>query len=413
MGNSTLALYSDPEALNPLFPDDPTGKLEGLAVELIRKSARLSATMHPVTRRAIAEFLGPMNSYYSNLIEGHDTHPIDIAKALIKDYSANKEQRSLQLEAKAHIAVFRKINNADRKIDPVSTDFIKNIHEDFYAHLPDDFRLARTTTGDLKVVEPGEFRDCEVEVGRHIAPHFKALPQMMEKFEFNYSSKNPENKSQIRRIISIAASHHRLAWIHPFLDGNGRVVRLYSDAMFVKENLHAEGLWSISRGLAKANNEYKEKLANADLERQGNYDGRGNLSNKFLVQFCEFFLKTAIDQVDFMYSVMDVEGMLARMSSFVDLMVARGKMKSESKFILIDVFLKGYISTSDAMRITGTSDKTSKRTLESLLEMGFLDVKRSGKSILYFAKYPLIAYPILFPGVYPKDKELDILQLTL
>ena len=46
-----------------------------------------------------------MNCYYSNLIEGHDTHPIDIERALKNDYSQDAHKRDLQLEAKAHIAV--------------------------------------------------------------------------------------------------------------------------------------------------------------------------------------------------------------------------------------------------------------------------------------------------------------------
>ena len=46
-----------------------------------------------------------MNCYYSNLIEGHDTHPVDIERALKNDYSRDEKKRDLQLEAKAHIIV--------------------------------------------------------------------------------------------------------------------------------------------------------------------------------------------------------------------------------------------------------------------------------------------------------------------
>lgn len=85
--------------------------LENLALELIEKSARLSGAMNPITRVAIADFLRPMNSYYSNLIEGHDTHPIDIDKALKNNYSDIKAKKDLQLEAKAHINVHKTISN--------------------------------------------------------------------------------------------------------------------------------------------------------------------------------------------------------------------------------------------------------------------------------------------------------------
>ena len=101
------ALYRDPTAMEPLFPDDPTGELEHLATELLRASARLSEAMHPVTRAAVAELVRPMNSYYSNLIEGHDTHPLDIDRALHNQYAKDKKNRDLQMEAVAHINVHR------------------------------------------------------------------------------------------------------------------------------------------------------------------------------------------------------------------------------------------------------------------------------------------------------------------
>ncbi len=46
-----------------------------------------------------------MNCYYSNLIEGHDTHPVDIERALKNDYSRDTHKRDLQYEAKAHVTV--------------------------------------------------------------------------------------------------------------------------------------------------------------------------------------------------------------------------------------------------------------------------------------------------------------------
>ena len=56
-----------------------------------------------------------MNCYYSNLIEGHDTHPIDIERALKGDYSDDAKKRDLQLEAKAHIAVQQWIDSGGLK----------------------------------------------------------------------------------------------------------------------------------------------------------------------------------------------------------------------------------------------------------------------------------------------------------
>ena len=409
-----LALYTDPISMEPLFPDDPSGKLEALAIELIEKAAKLSGTLNPITTAAIADFLRPMNSYYSNLIEGHDTHPLDIDRALKNDFSKDKVKRDLQKEANAHINVHKKISKEfkEGKIAPMpfSANYLKEIHKRFYDYLPNDFRFVKTIEGKIKEVVPGKFRDTEVEVGRHVAPHFKKLDVFMNRFESVYNPKNGENKFKTKRIITIATAHHRLAWIHPFLDGNGRVVRLFSDACFMYENLHALGLWSISRGLARSNKEYKVQLANADSARQGDFDGRGNLSNKFLIAFCEYFLKTGIDQIDFMCRVIDTTNMLKRLEGFVDLMVLKGKMKPEAKFILIDLFLKGKISKAEAMRITNTSDKTLKLITDSLVKMDLLTTGMESRSMMYYVKYPLTFSPMIFPGLYPSDKEIDMMN---
>lgn len=407
--------YMLPSSMEPLFPEDASKVLENLALELIEKSARLSGAMNPITRAAIANFLRPMNSYYSNLIEGHDTHPIDIDKALNNDYSDIKTKKDLQLEAKAHINVHKTITDeflGGKASIPSSIDFLKRLHLEFYKHLPDDFKKSLSLDGTTKIVVPGEFRTIEVKVGKHVAPYSKYLLSFMERFESFYNPLSTANSSKLRRIILIAASHHRLAWIHPFLDGNGRVVRLYSDAYFMLENTHASGLWSISRGLARTKDTYREMLANADLKRFSDHDGRGNLSNKMLIEFCKYFLETAIDQVDYMYKMIDIETMLGRIEKFADLMVLKNKLKPKAKYILIDVFLKGKISKKEAIRLTNTSDKTLKSLVDSLIEMDLIVAKMEGVVMMYYVNYSIKYSPLLFPGLYPSQKEIDMLDLN-
>jgi Fic family protein len=410
--DETIKLYMTTDTMEPLLPDDPSGELEDLAVTLVNTAGKLSGAMNSDTRKAIAAFLRPMNSYYSNLIEGHDTHPIDIDRALKNDYSNDKTKHDLQREAFAHIklheTIVEEIKNGENEIIPSSINYLKSIHKRFYDYLPESFKEVKLKNGDSKIVIPGEFRDCEVEVGRHIAPYSGKLELFAKRFEEFYNPKKITNKSRTRRIISIAASHHRLAWIHPFLDGNGRVVRLYSDASFMYENLDAEGLWSISRGLARRNEEYKFYLAQADLTRYNDYDGRGNLSNEKLIEFCKFFLKVAIDQTEYMFKMIDTNNILSHIEGFTNLMVNKGELRQEAKFILIDLFLKGKISKVDAMRITNTSDKTLKLTIDKLAKMGLLLTKKEGISMMYYVNYPVKYSPMIFPGLYPGDKEVEM-----
>jgi Fic family protein len=57
---------------------------------------------------------------------------------------------------------------------------------------------------------------------------------------------DPKRLTKLARIVSVAASHHRYVWIHPFYDGNGRVVRLMSYAALKEANVGNE-LWSVVR----------------------------------------------------------------------------------------------------------------------------------------------------------------------
>jgi Fic family protein len=295
--------------------------------------------------------------------------------------------------------------------NPFSSGFIKSIHRRFYDHLPEAFRKVTSKEGKSKTVLPGEWRTDEVEVGRHIAPLAANVPLFMDRFESYYDVRHPSNSSRIRRIISIAAAHHRLAWIHPFLDGNGRVVRLFSDAAFMAEGLAASGLWSVSRGLARRKSDYYVWLANADQPRYNDHDGRGNLSDKMLSGFCDFFLHTAIDQINFMHQSLNTETMLERISNFADLMIIRKKLRKEAKYILIDLFLKGSITKSDTMRITALSDKTLKDLTDTLAAMGLLYIGKDGVQVVYHVSYPIRYSAMLFPGLYPGDKEADMMRV--
>ena len=74
-------------------------------MELAADAAGFRRSLPEGVLAALADLVRAMNCYYSNLIEGHDTHPVDIERALKNDYSADAEKRNLQLEAKAHITV--------------------------------------------------------------------------------------------------------------------------------------------------------------------------------------------------------------------------------------------------------------------------------------------------------------------
>ncbi|MDJ0367512.1 Fic family protein [Hymenobacter sp. H14-R3] len=405
-------LYRDPAAIAPLKPSELPMELRELALAIVEAAARLGGSLHPITARAIADFLRPANSYYSNLIEGHDTHPLSIAQALRKEYAPDSHNRSLQLEALAHIAVHGRLPEllAAAGTNPYTESFWRAVHRAFYAHLPKEFRWVKTQEGEELEVLPGELRTSEVRVGRHVAPAAAALPAFIERIEWGYRPQVESNR--LARIVAIAAAHHRLAWLHPFLDGNGRVMRLFSDAAFLTEGLDAGGLWSMSRGLARSEQSYKQALAAADAQRLNDYDGRGNLSEKRLVAFCQFFLQVALDQIGYMTQVLAIDGILTRLRSLVDLLVLKRKWRPEAYYVLEAVFLKGSVGRGEVMRLTGLSDKTAKALAGTLLETGLLATEPGNRFAPYRAAYPIAFAPVLFPDLYPAGKEVDMLNVN-
>lgn len=393
-------LYNKISQMEPLFPSPQDASLNDLTIEVIRRSAALSTSLHPITRMALVELVRSMNSYYSNLIEGHNTHPVDIERALKKNYSHAPAIRAMQMESAAHIDVQRRIEirlQEQPAEDICHQDFLAWIHREFYAQLPEEFCTIQTPDGKSKKVIPGKLRQDNVTVGRHLAPSYQSLPIFLSRFQTAY---NPAKLNAANKVIAAAASHHRLTWIHPFLDGNGRVTRLLTHAYLIKAQIDGHGLWTVSRGFSRNRNAYLAALAGADEHRRGDMDGRGNLSNRGLVDFCIFFLQTALDQIDFMSRLLDLDGLQKRMAGYVERQVSLGTLKSEAFLLLREALLRGEIPRGEAPRITGLPERTARRTLKNLLEQKLI-TSESEKSPVRLS-FPAKVAGDYFPRLYPE-----------
>lgn len=387
----------NPALMEPLLPEEGNRILEDLAIELVASAAKLAGKLAPETVQTVSALVRSMNCYYSNLIEGHNTHPAEIELALRGEYAKDPTRRNLQLEAFAHIEVQAAIDTQDLAPSEVfSSNYIRLLHREFCKRLPPELLESRDPKSDRKaVVMPGEWRTNEVVVGNHLAPVARELPKFLEYFDKRY---NPTSLSAVMRVLAVPASHHRLLWIHPFLDGNGRVARIFSHAL-LKSLKIGSGLWSISRGLARNVGDYKAALGAADDWRVTDLDGRGSLSQSGLNKFCEFFLRSCIDQVSFMESLLEPGTLTERVRRFCEDEIETKRLPRGSFEVLRELILTGVLPRGRVAAVTGYQERQARKVSKALIERGLLS-SNSPKAELKL-QIPHEVVEVWFPKLYP------------
>ena len=383
------------------------GALTELALELAQKSAGFRRSLPESLLTSLADLVRAMNCYYSNLIEGHDTHPVDIERALKNDYSKDARKRDLQLEAKAHITVQKWIDGGGLKGRAVTSDGIREIHRRFCEMLPPDLLWVEDPdTKERVAVVPGELRHRDVKVGTHIAVSPGALPRFLDRFEEVYSHLN-----RTESILGAAAAHHRLAWIHPFVDGNGRVARLMSHAMLL-DTLDTGAVWSVARGLARNVEAYKGHLAACDGPRRNDLDGRGALSEEALAAFAKFFLTMCIDQVEFMEELVQPDRLRSRILLWAEEEIRLGALPPKSGSILEAVLYRGELPRADAASAVGAGERHARRIVSALMERGVLTADGARAPVRLV--FPAALASRWMPGLFPEkvnvreDHESDV-----
>lgn len=383
--------------MEPMLIGESSGKrgeIVDLALDLAAKSAGFRRSLPPQIGASLADLVRSMNCYYSNLIEGHDTHPIDIERALKNDFSQDKAKRDLQQEAKAHIAVQAWIDGGGLSGRSLTTEGIRETHVRFCELLPPDL-LAVTDprTGEPIAVVPGEFRARYVQVGRLVPVSPGAVPRFMQRFDEAYA-----RLGKTDAIIAAATAHHRLLWVHPFIDGNGRVARLISHAVLL-EKLDSGALWSVARGLARNVEEYKERLAACDEPRRGDRDGRGNLSEAALAEFVRFFLSVSLDQVAFMEELIQPDKLRVRIALWAEEETRLGNLPPKAKDVLEAIQYRGELQRGDLVQIVGTGERQARRIVGALTEFGVIK-SASTRAPLQLA-FPATLASRWMPGLFP------------
>ena len=386
-------------SMEPMVPEEASRLLDDDILPLVAEANQLAGRIHPILRESIGDLVRSMNCYYSNLIEGHDTHPRDIDRALANDFSSEPKKRDLQKEAVAHIHVQRLIDTGgDPDAWPASAAYASWLHEEFCSHLPPEMLFVPDDkTGERLAIIPGAWRKRDVQVGRHVAPPHEDLALYMARFDTAYGS---PPLSKTRQIQTVGAVHHRMLWIHPFLDGNGRVARLMSHALFKRLGI-GTSLWSVARGLAREDDRYKSLLDQADGPREGDLDGRGNLTQRGLIEFCKFFLAQSVDQIRFMSGLLEPATLLTRMEIYIEEEVRAKRLLRGSFAVLREAVMSGEVERSKIPTLTGYEERGARNVTAGLVDRGMLTAT-THRAPLRLA-FPVDVAERWFPNLYPAN----------
>jgi Fic family protein len=395
--------YDHPVQMEPLLPADlKLGALLEQANDLIRASDQLAGKCQAGALDGLRGLLRAMNSYYTNRIEGQHTLPVEIEQALRNEYAPDADKARRQRLALSHMASEQALEQRWPEWSPKdiwSTTMVQNIHQDLFARLEAPDRLLPNG----QVLEPGALRTQEVSVGRHAAPLANAVPQFLDRWGDYYA--------RVRRgemqVLAIAASHHRLAWIHPFADGNGRVARLHTHLALGHMGL-TNGLWSPLRAFARSTDRYYTLLDAADQPRAGDLDGRGNLSEKALCDWLGYVVTQCLDQVRFMSDLLNLGTMRDRIAACLGFEenVVRAGVRSEALAALHYLFAtQGALDRGDFKALLGLGERLATAQVSALLKRGLL-VTDSAYGKLRFG-VPQHALRFYFPGLWPEAEGVS------
>jgi Fic family protein len=393
----------------PIAPTDIHANIDESLIDkannLLLKTAKLEGSHTPQILQAVKNLLYTVNSYYSNKIESDGTHIIDIEKAMQQNYSKDTKKRNLQILSLTHIEVQKECEEYFKKNPTASAydkKFILGIHKSFYSKNGMEPFLSVTHDGLQDTIIPGSIRHRDLEVGNHIAPSPDKLDSMMNEFELLYNKSL--NSNDAVKIIHILSSHHRLMWIHPFLDGNGRTARLALDGAFTSMKMGGYGLWNISRGLARKANAYKDNLSYADMVKQGEKDGKGVLSSKSLAKYVEFMLDIALDQVSYMNKHLKLNALTSKIELFVqranDGLLDIEPLPKHSEKIFKYLLLTGECSRGKIPDVIGMKERTASRVISELLKRNFIESDSKAGAIRLKIGVSMASY--LFPMLVPE-----------
>jgi len=263
-------VHYDLALLNPAFDSPLVDVLTEL--EHLRRLQLSGDTPLPIFFQ-LKSIFHMLESLGSARIEGNHTTLADYVESRVKGRANESDQ-------------LREIANIEEAMDyiesgvipgePLTEHFIRELHALTVRNLERE--------GDQN---PGAYRSGQVRIAQseHLPPEAVHVPGYMAELVSFINRDHPRKYD----LMKVALAHHRFGWIHPFGNGNGRVVRLLTYALLIKYgfNVQAGGrLLNPTAVFCNDRERYYSMLALADL---GTPAG--------LEKWCEYVLSGVLEEM--------------------------------------------------------------------------------------------------------------------
>lgn len=382
----------------PAWPSKIPPDLDQLAYDLVAASAALGRGVHPLVLREIARFMKRVDSHYVHVMDGEACRLEDVEAAANGRWSEDVAIRNSQRAQLAYIAVRESMLERLRDEPGLrvgSENFLRWLHERLARGLPDDAHFASTNGGGLVPAPPGRLRKRGMSAGGRDAPASrKEIRKRLARLE---KISSPESAQGSRRLLGMAVSYRGLLWIRPFPAGNEKVAGLSAIAHWRRIGVEPDGLWSVSRALARRRDDFDAQTRPAGPKRRGGALGGSPLSQGRSAQFCSFFLECCADQIRDMGRLLEAGDLERRYKGLVAGLVREKRLSKSGAKVMERLFSQGEASRSRVLEICGVKQRRATQVVRELLDA---DLSRS-ESAYGPLRLNLTAAlsAVLFPGL--------------
>ena len=215
--------HFDLKLVEPTF----NSPLTDLIIELdyLRKK-KLEGSTHPIIFFQLKNIFHTLESIGSARIEGNRTTLAEYIETKINQEEDIKDEKIIEIQnmEKAMEFIDKNIHNY-----PVNRIFLSELHKMVVGN------LSPQKEGDHT---PGEYRMKNVSItgASHKPSDYTQVATYMQEL-LDFIAQADASKYD---LLKIAIAHHRFVWVHPFGNGNGRTVRLFTYAMLVKQKFNVD-----------------------------------------------------------------------------------------------------------------------------------------------------------------------------